>query len=546
LLPTLPNPPLTQPAVINPKRGRGRPKRIITEPSGEKENVPRAPVEGTPPDPPPQSAQKAVARLTRSQLQQLSESEKSEYFQALDSIKKFSKVKKKLKSEKDKNNKKKSVKNGTTIPKWTKTQREAFRKYGDIYGKTIKGNESVVDPQNPDPVVHPPQEDGEPEGHGEQESDPENSESEENSDSSIGEEEEYFEDVGDSDQEGGEPHEDIGAEEDAQAQAPAAQPGGHLPPLFQEQLPIIQGPPGPQPQNPDQDFVGQGQVPPPPVQLPQPQGMPAGAQHAPQNPVPPPIVRPLGPDDHQADIRGQIIHQQAQAAAPQQMGRDQGAIAKAPKGPPIGSPEKEVQRLPDPALAHQGRPKPSIKSPKGAHQQSAGIKYMAELVGIAPTKIAKEARAELLGELVGQAMAAALPKMARVRTNPDLREDAHLDVAGAGAAARAKTPELSPREAACKGGIKGLEETKARIARETELIKAGHKGKFLSDPDKKPTRSTYKAPAIPPLPSVPLEHKKRADPLSEQKLAELEERKQRVKQLKAEREARLKAKDPKD
>ncbi|MGL6003312.1 DDE-type integrase/transposase/recombinase, partial [Aeromonas sobria] len=538
LLPTLPSPPQTQP--IPAKRGRGRPKKSVTLPSGETETPHSGQIEGTPSDPPLEPAPSITKRLTRSQLQQMSETEKSEYYTALNTIKKFSKsVKNKNKSEKDKNNKKKSVKNGTTIPKWSKTQRRAFTKYGDVYGPTIKGNESVVDPQNPDPVAHPPQEDGEPEGDGEHQEDPNSSESDSENDSnpSSESEEELFEDVGHPDQEGGQPHEDAGAAQAPQAQAPGAQPGGHLPPLLQEQLPILQGPQGPQPEDPNQNPVRQDQVPPPPIQLPGPPDLPAGAQYAPQNIVPPPVVRPLGPDDHQVGAGGQIIPQQAEAAPPQQMGRDQGAIAKTPKGSPIREAEKEIPKLPSPTVAHQGRPKPGLHAHQGAHQQSAGVKLMAELVGISPTKITKQARAELLGDIVGQAVAGALPKMARIRSNPNIQRSPDHYVGGASAAPRAKTPELSPRETTRKSGIKTLEETKARIARENELIKAGHKGKFLSETDKKPTRSTYKAPDIPPLPSVPLERQKRTD-YSAIKEAELEERRQIVKVLKAQKEAK--------
>ena len=137
---------------------------------------------------------------------------------------------------------------------------------------------------------------------------------------------------------------------------------------------------------------------------------------------------------------------------------------------------------------------------------------MAELVGISPTQITKEARTELVGDIVENAMAGALPKMARTRTNPEIQASRpkHLDSTTENP--RAKTPEHSPREAAQKSRIKNLEETKAKVRRDIELLRAGYAKNLLSVPDNRPTRSTYKAPDIPPLPSVPLERQKRKDP----------------------------------
>ena len=486
LLPNLPTHPPPQQFPEAPKRGRGRPKKSQVTPPREESardegvSIPSDAEKVT--SPPVQFQMK-----TRSQIQQLSEAEKADYFAVnfIETIKNLVKNKKKLK-------------NGSRNASWTTQQKRAFRLYGDIYGRTVKGHESVVDRGDQNPVVPP---------------EPQDQDQHQDLDEFFDLEDFFNLEDGEheDDQEGGYATPEESEEEDPEGQEDAPNPAGAMLPLPHQQLPVIPGPQQPQQQGKGKDNPKQADEPPPPAQLPRPLEMPPGAQHAAQDPLPSPPVQPRSPHHHKADASGKAKIVQPSPAENPFFGLFKNPEPEKAKRDTDPKTAKETETPPKTATPKPRRFWADFKSPDNPNQQPSSVGLMAELIGLSPTQITKKARTELVGNLVKQAISPPVPPVARKRFQGDL-EGGHHDLGRPDSTHSSQTSDSTPPTEGAQGTTsppskkptdrrKQLDDTIADLQKRLDDVKT----QAQAQAQPRPTRSTYKAPDIPPLPSVPLE-----------------------------------------
>jgi len=576
LLPTLPTHPPSQPIVAPAKRGRGRPKKSVSAPSGEKESERREEINIPPPSEHVTETPKQNI-VTRSQLKQMSEAQKAEYFAVnfLSCVEKINALlsdqnfqnnfsKQKL-NQSDKNIqqcaqnnkilskfcadiseceikrnffaqnfvssvkrlKKKRKQHGSTNTGWTKNQKRAFRLYGDIYGPTVRADERLVDQGNPHPVaiINPPVEPGEGNDPG-GDAEPEQSDSDsflsgsDDSDSDPG----GF-DLFDHDQPGlqgdlGQPHQaggnkppDIHVPEAPQAQVQPQHHGGALPPLQPQQLPLLQRLKQLVVPYPDRAIAEPHQIPPPAVQLPQPKNMPARAQPNPPDPVPPPPIQPDAPPRHQDLLGGEIPVGGLPHPMQIQVGRARHPLSKEDSSHTIDSPKASPHSMARSASPGKTLPTARFKTSYPVKRQHEDASALAGFSRTPSPTSRQKTRPHSAGDLTGHSLAEQLSPMASPSAqSPVPRIGPRENLENTPGTSHSTAGPRSPQQLAQEEARRDERVNKLLKARKTHLELKEHlermkAGSPLTTP--RPTRSTYKAPDIPPLPSVPMEYRRR-------------------------------------
>ena len=476
LLPNLPTQPQQQQVFPEtPKRGRGRPKKSHVPPPTEETTQQEGEIIPSP-------SEKQVSTpvqfqiKTRSQLKQLSDTEKADYFAVsfIESLKQLVK-------------KKKTLKNGSTKSSWTTQQKRAFKLYGDIYGRTVKGHEPMVDRGDQNPMVPP----GLPQNQDPNdpfELDPE--------------------DFDEFDQEGGYETPEEGEEENPEGQEDAPGPAGAMLPLPQEQLPLLPGAQQPQQQGAGKNNPEKIKGPSPPLQLPPLMEMPPGAQPVTPDSLPSSPIQPIPPQHHKDNVASKTKIGQLPPTKNPFMGLFKDPKLEEVKTESESPSTSAAGAIPKSTPAKSRRSWADFGSPTDPDRKPSSVGLMAELIGLSPSEITKKARTELVGDLVRTAMSPPMPKLAQrdlhgdfdeghtnlERPNPILR----AQTSDGATAAKGEKGEASPPNSTPDTRRRHLEESIADLQK--RLADAQAKQAQL-----RPTRSTYKAPDIDKLPPVPLE-----------------------------------------
>ena len=147
-------------------------------------------------------------------------------------------------------------------------------------------------------------------------------------------------------------------------------------------------------------------------------------------------------------------------------------------------------------------------SPDKAEGKPSSVKHMAELVGLSPTQITKQARTNLVGDLVKQALSPPMPKLAEQNIQPAgaIGPDNVGGASGLPTHAKTSTEIRKEREERKERLAKASPNTRRRMQKESlaQLKKEIEEAK-AAKPAQRPTRSVFKAPDIPHTPSVSLE-----------------------------------------
>jgi len=328
------------------------------------------------------------------------------------------------------------------------------------------------------------------------------------------------EDLEDSDQEGGYDTPEEAEEEDQAGQEAAPQQAGAMLPLPVQQLPVLPKPQQLEHQAKGKDNPAKDKGPQPPLQLPLAMEMPPGAQHAPQDFVPPPIVQPPSPHHHQAHAASKDEAGNLQLAKNPFLGLLEDPKAKGDRKP-LKKTVGEARNVQGPASPQPGGSASGSTSPGQTPTKPTNVRLMAELIGLSPSEITKKARTDLVGDLVRQSLSPPMQDVARGRLQPH-SSDRPLDMGRPHPIHRTEEGESTPpREASpepTKPGpnrpfLEATPQTRTKMHNQKmeELAKILHDSKQrqeelhakLSQP--KSTRSAYKAPDIPHTPAVSLE-----------------------------------------
>jgi hypothetical protein len=502
-----------------PKRKRGRPRKAVIAPQGT--------VSVDTPPPPVDQQQETPGRITRSQLQQMSEQERLDYFavSVIKAIAQLSPIKKQKLKIKHKHNK-----NGTGNAKWSKLQTRNFKIYGDVDGETISVSEGYPEPP---------------------------AENNDNDDDQYIEyeiEPEIFFEFDPSDAEWEEYENDSNSEWERDW---SSEPGDERPPQEDDQAAHQGGHDGGEkeiPKAPDKMAQGKTHNPPRPLlhvqpnQLPNFQRLPGHAtQRHPLAPQAPPKAPTSTVSMHSNAPVSARTHHDTPGAVPSSTLHSQGTsqhqnddLSHAGPTPKQGPTHSQVLKLgpsalskndpihPTPvartststgATARTTLPTPKLSrapviSDQEAKRRSNDIGLLAQIVGLSPTSLSKQTKASLIGDLVAQAARPSVPSLARQRSDPELASPKQSQ-----GHPRPTTPTHDATEQQNKEAVKTMAQAKTILKAKEELAKEGlNPFAELS----RPTRSTFVAPPIQPLPKIPIERKKKktAEEIEKEKLTQ--------------------------
>jgi hypothetical protein len=209
----------------------------------------------------------------------------------------------------------------------------------------------------------------------------------------------------------------------------------------------------------------------------------------------------------------------------------------APSLGPTPQVHRSTIRTPSPSTFGASKPTVPVKRLAGTvlspskhfKNVSSDIDILAKIVGLSPGKVSKETRDEVVKDLFHPTKTKPMSTMARQRTDPELTPPKQSQDNR-----RPKTPQQSRQEQQHKAKMGNLEQTKKTIKCQQELQTEDFNPFGLL---RRPTRSTFQAPDIKPLPKVPLERKRKTP---EEIRAEVEKR---LKDRKATAEQRRKDKE---
>jgi hypothetical protein len=190
---------------------------------------------------------------------------------------------------------------------------------------------------------------------------------------------------------------------------------------------------------------------------------------------------------------------------------------------PIGGASAKASGPPKPTVATKKLARTVLQPNRHFKEVSNDIGLLARIVGLSPGKISQETKADLVGDLIHQAAALPMPKVARQRSNPEL--DVSKQPKGN---QRPNTPQLDKQEQEEKQEMPSLQQTKRNIKKEKELQEEG----LSPFAQARPTRSNFKAPPIGALPKNPIERKRQDQKTFKDIAAEL----QKFKEQKAKRD----------
>jgi hypothetical protein len=546
LLPTLATPPVTPPVTESAtKRRRGRPPKQRVQVESERQIV-------SPPTQPPTQQQQTAPpppRVTRSQMQKMSDEQKAEYFVAIsfiDALKQLAVSSFKKKKTKRLSVKNKKVKNGSSNVKWTKLQEANFKTFGDTYGPTIystgtiaggdvgAGNESDTESSDSedsqsgsehsdvDSSDHASHHSG---GQSEHESDQEKSgkdsgESENNDerhesdredpnqnrqpapDSKSSSDSDEFrdakEEISPPKQEGRDrAQEPVQAPPDkmAEREPPIAHRG--MLPVRKDELPVPPGPRKPEQQGKGKDSTLQIKVPPSAISMQRPDKVSTRTStHSPDT-IPPSSVPTTKTTTRQAHHSGHVNPPPGpgtknttvlKMGAPTTQKDDkvrQGTLGAA--GTSTGAtakPSVAVKRLVRPVQPHS----------REIQRTASDIGLMARIVGLTPSGLTREAKSELIGDLIN-----------KTQTSPDAMSALASSGSGPGLhASQHKQTQVRPKTPTDESTVKWASYRNQEEAKKTIEKKKARQEKEIEQPAR-PTRSNFKAPPILAPPKLALE-----------------------------------------
>jgi transposase InsO family protein/ribonuclease HI len=527
LIPTLPD---TPPREEPPKKKRGRPKKLQKQTLGEEMGELQIP----PTDQEIQQMPEAERRITRSQLKQMTPEERAQYLATsyVNALKRSRLKKKKVKRETLK-----TKRNGSSNAKWSKLQKMYFKLFGDIDGPAYQMEHA---PQIP---VHNP--DGDGSEHSSQssynsdwasESETElewsdfefspTSESEREDEQQREPSPEPQEEAEEDDQGGNQGGYD-GAEEKAEeaphqvAQGGQDLPAGAMLHMPQKELPNLQGPGRDDQKGHATTHKVTHSPPSSSLYMSKAGFMSARTLPRTPNPVPPSSLQSETIGKHQGAISRHGYQRTGQGASHSQV-HEMGA-SSSKKDDPLRSPtfRRAVPKAgptakPTIALKRLSSPLPKPHQPA---KNKNDIELLAQIVGLSPGSLSKQAKQELVGKLVIEAATDAMSTLARTGAHAKSSVPQQQP-----SRPRSKTPSLSRSEKEYKDKYQTVQQAQAVLETEKELAQAG-----LT----RPTRSKSRGPPITSLPRIPIEYKKRMSAAELHRLEWLEAEKKRAEEQRA-------------
>jgi hypothetical protein len=179
-----------------------------------------------------------------------------------------------------------------------------------------------------------------------------------------------------------------------------------------------------------------------------------------------------------------------------------------PKAGPTAKPTIALKRLSSP-----------LPKPHQPAKNKNDIELLAQIVGLSPGSLSKQAKQELVGKLVIEAASDAMSTLARTGAHAKSHVPQQQP-----SRPRSKTPSLSRSEKEYKDKYQTVQQAQAVLETEKELAQAG-----LT----RPTRSKSRGPPITSLPRIPIEYKKRMSAAELHRLEWLEAEKKRAEEQRA-------------
>jgi hypothetical protein len=511
LLPTLPDePPREEP----PKKKRGRPKKTQKLTVGQEMQQP--------PSPPAEEMTEHMPviekRITRSQLLQMTPEQKAQYLAAsyVNSLKGSTPQKTKVKRKTLKN---KPRKNGSSNVKWSKLQKMYFKLFGDIDGATYQMEHEpevpVHDPDGDDGSEHSNQssyysdwasssetelefsdDEHEPEPPPPPERKPERQPEPEQPKAHP--KEAQKDDQRDHQGRRERNEEKVEKAPHKMAEGRQEEPSGAMLHLSKDELSRLQR----LRRDVQEGHAVAHQAPhsPPSSSLLMSKAGFMSTRTLPRSPniVPPPVVHSPPASKHQGATsshgheasgsgtsHSQVLKMGSSTSKKDDPLRSPTFRPTVPKTGPTAKSTISLKRLTSPVS------KP-YRQTKGATND---IEVLARIVGLSSGALSKQAKQELVGQLVIEAATDAMPTLARPGSDPE-----PSNVEQQPPYTRSKTPALTKTEQAYKDRYQTVSQAQAILKAEEELAQEG-----LT----RPTRSTSRGPPIGTLPRVPIEYRKR-------------------------------------